>query len=168
MIGGRFFSNGLEGYPSMSAAAEDAPRALEHYADYLRLLARLQLDPRFAGRLDAIGSVATKGGHITLRLPLQVRQRSVLKPGPDLRLPGTVVILDHRREAELTGHDELRDDAQARAQPTHPPDHFRACVGALEDRILIEPGVAGESEGPPMLDQRLDHDLGRHSSLDRS
>ena len=36
----------------MSREAEHAPRPLEHYRDYLRLLARLQIDPRLRGRLD--------------------------------------------------------------------------------------------------------------------
>ncbi len=36
----------------MSGEADSAPRALEQYADYLRLLARLQIDPRLRSRLD--------------------------------------------------------------------------------------------------------------------
>jgi len=36
----------------MSLEAGAAPRRLEQYADYLRLLARLQIDPRLRGRLD--------------------------------------------------------------------------------------------------------------------
>ncbi len=36
----------------MSGEAGGAPRALEHYVDYLRLLARLHIDPRLRGRLD--------------------------------------------------------------------------------------------------------------------
>lgn len=36
----------------MSQAEEGGPRPLERYRDYLRLLARLQLDPRVRGQLD--------------------------------------------------------------------------------------------------------------------
>ncbi len=36
----------------MSHAAESLPRPLEQYRDYLRILARLQLDPRMRGALD--------------------------------------------------------------------------------------------------------------------
>ena len=36
----------------MSLDAEAAPRSLERYADYLRLLARLQIDPRLRSKLD--------------------------------------------------------------------------------------------------------------------
>ncbi len=36
----------------MSGEAGGAPRAPEHYVDYLRLLARLHIDPRLRGRLD--------------------------------------------------------------------------------------------------------------------
>src|SRR5262249_59712744 len=53
------------------------------------------------GRLDTIGPVATQGGHVTLRVPLQVRQRAMVKTCPDLRLPGAVVILNHRLKHEL-------------------------------------------------------------------
>src|SRR3982750_1641095 len=35
------------------------------------------------GGLDAIGPVATKGRHVTLRLPPHVRQRAVLEPSPE-------------------------------------------------------------------------------------
>jgi RNA polymerase sigma-70 factor (ECF subfamily) len=41
-----------EGSPSMSREAAGAARPLEDYRDYLRLLARLQIDPRLRGRLD--------------------------------------------------------------------------------------------------------------------
>src|SRR5437660_8973435 len=37
----------------MDAAADEPAMALERFRDYLRLLARLQLDPRLQGKLDA-------------------------------------------------------------------------------------------------------------------
>ncbi len=37
---------------SMTDRSGSSPRPLEEYADYLRLLARLQIDPRLRGRLD--------------------------------------------------------------------------------------------------------------------
>ncbi len=36
----------------MSEEVENAPRPIEQYADYLRLLARIQIDPRLRQRLD--------------------------------------------------------------------------------------------------------------------
>jgi RNA polymerase sigma-70 factor (ECF subfamily) len=36
----------------MDQHGESTPRPLESYRDYLRLLARLQLDPRLRGKLD--------------------------------------------------------------------------------------------------------------------
>src|SRR5512144_887508 len=41
--------------------------------------------PPSRGRLDAIGPVATMGGHEAGRVALQVREVRVLEPGPDLR-----------------------------------------------------------------------------------
>jgi len=37
---------------SMSQTVEGTPRPLEHYRDYLRLLARLRLEPRLRGLID--------------------------------------------------------------------------------------------------------------------
>src|SRR5262245_31587727 len=74
---------------------------------------RLEVQPPSRGegtpprsRLDPVGPVASQGRDIPLRSPLQIQQRCVLEAGPDLRLPGAIVALDRRLEAELAGHDK--------------------------------------------------------------
>src|SRR5262245_27936187 len=73
-------------------------------------------------RLDPIGTMAPQGGHVAARPILQAAQVGVLEPGPDLRLPGAVVVLDSRLEARLARRDEHRDHPQGQAQPADPAD----------------------------------------------
>jgi hypothetical protein len=80
----------------------------------------------------------------------------VREAGPDLGLPAAVVVLDRRLEARLARRGEDRHDAQAQAEPGHATDDVLVLVGALEDRVVVEPGVSRQADGAPVPDQRLD------------
>src|SRR5512135_2469682 len=111
--------------------------------------------------LDPIRSVASQRGDMASGPIGQGVQVRVLEPPPDPDLPGAVVLLDGRLEARLARRHEHRGDAQAQAQPADAPDHIEMDVRPLEDRIVVELGVARQAELPPMLDQALDHELRR-------
>src|SRR3954447_7349771 len=91
----------------------------------------------------------------------QLVQVGVLEPRPDPRLPGAVIRLDRRLEARLAGRHEHGGDPQAQAQPADAPDHIGMDVRPLEDRVVVELGVARQAELPPVLDQALDDELRR-------
>src|SRR5262249_56882144 len=59
------------------------------------------------------------------------------------------------------------DDAQAQAQPADTPDHIGMDVRPLEDRVVVELGVARQAELAPVLDQALDHELRRDALAPR-
>src|SRR5262249_27792324 len=85
----------------------------------------------------------------------------MLEPRPDPRLPRTVVVLDGRLKARLAWRHEYRHHPQAQAEPTDAPAHVRGGMRPLEDRVVVELGIARQSELPPVLDQALDNQLRR-------
>src|SRR3954468_20643927 len=112
-------------------------------------------------RLDPIGSVTPQRRDMPAGPIGQAVQVRMLEPGPDPDLPGAVVMLDGRLEARLARRYEHWDDAQAQAQPAHAPDHIGMDVRPLEDRVVVELGIARQAELPPVLDQALDDELRR-------
>jgi hypothetical protein len=113
------------------------------------------------------GSGMARGGHDAGRVALQVRQVRVLEPGPDLRLPGPVGALDHRREPRLTGRDDDRDDPQAQAQPRDPAEGVGVGMWPLKDRVVVELAGARQPDSLPKLDQAVDHESGGDARLPR-
>src|SRR4051812_29412131 len=112
-------------------------------------------------RFDPVGAVVAPRRDMATRPVGQLVQVGVLEPRPDPRLPGAVIRLDRRLEARLAGRHEHGGDPQAQAQPAHAPDHIGMDVRPLEDRVVVELGVARKAELPPVLDQALDDELRR-------
>ena len=70
------------------------------------------------------------------------------------------------QEARLARRDERRDDPRAQAQSADATDRVGMGVGPLEDRPVVELGIARQAELAPVLDQAFDHELRRHAGLD--
>ena len=112
-------------------------------------------------RLDPIRSMPPQRRHMPARPIDQIVQIGVLEPGPDPSLPRAVVVLDRCLETRLARRHEHRDDAQPQAQSADSPDRVGMDVRPLEDRIVVELGVAWQAELPPMLDHALNYEFGR-------
>src|SRR6266542_3171348 len=117
--------------------------------------------------VDPRRPVPSQGRDMPSRALAQALHRGLLEPQPYLGLPPAVVALDGRLEPQLVGRDEHRHNLQAQAGPDDPPQRIGVAVRALEDHVVVELGVAGQADPPPMLDQRSHHQLRGHSSDDR-
>jgi RNA polymerase sigma-70 factor, ECF subfamily len=105
----------------MTDPAEPAPRPLEDYADYLRLLARFQLDPRLRGRLDP-SDIVQQTLLIAHEKRTQFRGRTDAELAAWLRSILVSILAQHMRR--LRGHEPERarsfeqalDDSSARLE----------------------------------------------------
>ena len=111
-------------------------------------------------RLDPIRSMPPQRRHMPARPIDQIVQIGVLEPGPDPSLPRAVVVLDRCLETRLARRHEHRDHPQAQAKSADPTYRVGMGVRPLEDRVVVELGVARQTELPPVLGQALDDELG--------
>src|SRR5262245_41509039 len=102
---------------------------------------------------------------MTPRTLAQVRQTRVQEPRPDAQLPRAVVALNRGLEARFAGRHEHRHYLQAQAQSADPPDQVGVSMRALEDRVVVELGVARQAKLLPESDQGVADQRGRHASL---
>src|SRR5262245_42328786 len=117
----------------MSLSEEAQGKSLEDYRDYLRLLARLQLDPRLRGKLD----------------PSDIVQETLLRAYQKLdQFRGTT-------DAELAAWlrsilaNQLTDQVRKFAAVSRDVDLERSIEGALhESSIRLERLLTAEQAGP--------------------
>jgi hypothetical protein len=128
----------LEGPPQHFGSALGVPAPQVHHAALEPGLEVQAPVPRertpWRRRLDPILSVTPQRRDMAPGPIGQGVQVRMLESPPDLRLPRTIVVLDGRLEARLTGRHKYRDHPQAQAQPTDAPDHIRVGMRPLEDR----------------------------------
>src|SRR6266498_4322784 len=106
--------------------------------------------------LDPRRPLLAQGSDIPLGMALQARQVVVLEARPDLGLPPAVVALDHGLEASLTRRHQHRHHCQAQTQPENPPQGVGVTMRAVEDHVVVELGIVGQTDRTPVLNQRFD------------
>ena len=74
---------------------------------------------------------------------------------PDFALPQAIEAFDSILEARLARRGEHRDNSQCQAQPGDTPNGVGELVGSLEDRVVVELRVGGQSLAAPAFKQGL-------------
>ncbi len=103
------------------------------------------------------GSAFSQCGHIVVRPLLQLLEGPVLVALPDLGLPQTIETLDGRLESRFVGRRKDGCDPQAQAQSNDSTDGIGILARPGESIVVVELGIAGQSELPPVFHQAADN-----------
>ena len=114
---------------------------------------------------DALGSPAPMGVDIAPRAFPKVRETAVMEASPNFGLPSRIEALDGCLKATLPRRGKHRCDPESQAGSNDSADHITTMVSALEDRVIVELGIARQSELLPMLQSRLYTELSRHEGM---
>ena len=110
--------------------------------------------------LAAGGGLSAMGGDVTRRDVFQGGHAAAMMSLPDLGLPKGVEPFDGILETRLARGCEHRNHPQRQAQAADAPDRIGELVSTLEDRIVVELGVAGQPMLAPVPEQGIHSDLG--------
>ena len=96
----------------------------------------------------------------TIRPLDEVLEIVVLKACPDLGLPTTVVALNGGLEAGLFMRREDRCHAQLQTEPSDAAEGVAIDPIALEDGVVVELGILGQTVLTPVINERFDRECG--------
>ena len=103
------------------------------------------------------GSAFSQGGDIVARALLQLPERLIFVTLPDFGLPKTIEAFDGGLESSFVGWCEDGCDSQAQAQSNDSTDSIGMLPWSGESIVVVELGIVGQSELPPVLHQTADH-----------
>jgi hypothetical protein len=99
------------------------------------------------------GGAGTGSSDELVGLTLKRLQGLMVEATPDLGLPAAVVAFDGGLEARLAGWREDRGHLEGQAQPGDSADVIGVLVSALEPGVVVELGVAGQTDLTPVFHQ---------------
>lgn len=102
---------------------------------------------------DAFGGSGSGSGHELGGLILKSLKRSVVEASPDLGLPAAVIAFDGGLEAGLAGWSEDRYHLEGETKTGDTAEVVGILVGSLEPRVVVELGIAGQTDLAPVFDQ---------------
>jgi hypothetical protein len=105
------------------------------------------------GCQDAFGGSGSRGGNEPGGLILKSLQGVVMEASPDLGLPAAVVAFDGGLEAGLARWSEDGYHLKGEAKTGDTTKVIGILMGSLEPRVVVELGVARQTDLPPVFDQ---------------
>jgi hypothetical protein len=105
------------------------------------------------GCQDAFGGSGSCGGNESGGLILKSLQGVEMEASPDLGLPAAVVALDGGLEAGLARGSEDGGHLQGEAKTGDTAEVIGILMGSLEPRVVVELGVAGQTDLTPVFEQ---------------
>src|SRR4029453_12852088 len=110
-------------------------------------------------RLDPLCGPTAEGGEVALRPFLESRQRFMVEPRPDLRLPAAIETLDGGLEATFPRRRKHRGDPESETGAPYAADRVPPVMPALEDGVVVELSIGRQSERLPVLHEGVDRDF---------
>lgn len=117
------------------------------------------------GGFDAGCVAGARGGDVALGAVSQSAEASVLEACPDFRLPTGVEAFDGGLEAGFVGNGEDGGDIEAEAEAYHAADGVGVLSRSGEAVVVVELGIAGQSEFAPVLVERFEDAVGSELPL---
>ena len=115
--------------------------------------------------LDALGMPGAISSDVPLRVSEECGKAVMMEPVPHALLPSGVEALDGGLEARFAGRSEHRHYPKSETQADDPAERVCELVGTLETGVVVELGVRGQAEQPPVFNQSLKRPNGRNGAF---